>query len=167
MFYRRALFYWQFTAAILLPVWVVVGQGLFGGTDGWDLVVYIVLGIILGIAMFITAGLTMARKQVRSTKSVSSQDALVLTLWHVAIIAYGFYSQPLLATAIVILTTVAFWSALWQLFTETRARVKNAFAMPDLVVDNGQVDAGHYDARSPGQGQIIVVDVDEQDEPRR
>ena len=167
MFYRRALFYWQFTAAILLPVWVVVGQGLFGGTDGWDLVLYIVLGLILGFAMFVIAGITMVRRTVRTTRSVSSQDALVITLWHAAIIAYGFYSQPLLATAIVILTTVAFWSALYQLFTEARARVRDAFAMPDLVTETGQVDAGHYDAKSPGRGQVIVVEVDEQDEPRR
>ena len=165
MFYRRALFYWQFTAAILLPVWVVIGQGVFGATDGWDIVLYIVLGIILGVSMLVVAGLTMARKSVRDTRTVSPQDALVLSGWHLAIIGYGFYSQPLLAAVIVILTTVAFWSALWQVFTETRARVKNAFAMPDLVVDTGHIDAGHYDARS-GEGRVIVMDVDDEGRTR-
>ena len=62
MFFRRALYYWQFTAAILLPVWVVLGRGLFGSPTGWDLALYIVLGIILGFSLLAVAALTVARK---------------------------------------------------------------------------------------------------------
>ncbi|MGV8884249.1 MAG: MFS transporter [Microbacteriaceae bacterium] len=167
MFSRRALFYWQFTAAIVLPLWVIVGQGLFGATDGWDIVLYIVLGVILGFSMVVIAAITFLRKSVRTTRTVSSQDAVVLVVWHLAIIAYGFYSQPILATVIVFMTAVAFWSALWQLFAETRSRIKNAFAMPELVVDDGHYDVKQFDANAPAQGRIIVLDVDEQhDSPR-
>jgi hypothetical protein len=155
MLLRRALFYWQFTAALLLPVWVVVGRGVFGSGVGWDILLYIVLSIVLGISMLAVAGITVARKAVRTTRSLTNRDLLVLGLWHLAIIAYGFVDAPALAALIVLLTVIAFWNAVILLFTETRERVKNAFALPDFPVD-----AGHYTSSSvpPGDGRVIVIE---------
>ena len=160
MFFRRALYYWQFTAAILLPVWVVIGRGLFGSPTGWDLALYIVLGIILGFSLLAVAALTVARKQVRDARALTGRDTLVLGIWHGAVILFGFVGAPWVAAIVVVVTIAAFWNAVWTLFTETRTRLRNAFTIPDFAPQPSQVDAGHYDAQAPGQGDIIIVDVE-------
>jgi len=154
MLFRRALFYWQFTAALLLPVWVVVGRGLYGRSNGWDILLYIVLSIVLGFSLLAVAGITAARKSVRSARAVSSRDAVILAVWHVAIIAYGFADFALLAAIIILVTVIAFWQAVIALFTETRQRVRSAFALPDFPVD-----AGNYSStRIPDeQGHRVIV----------
>ena len=160
MFFRRALYYWQFTAAILLPLWVVIGRGLFGTSTGWDFALYIVLGVILGFSMLVVAGLTVARKRVRDTRALTGRDTLALAIWHLSVIIFGFIGAPWVAAVIVIATIAAFWNAVWMLFTETRERLRNASAIPDFQPQVTEVDAGHYDAQAPGQGRIIVVDVE-------
>ena len=160
MFFRRALYYWQFTAAIVLPLWVVIGRGLFGSSTGWDFALYIVLGVILGFSMLMVGALTVARKAVRDARALTGRDTLVLAIWHSSIILFGFIGAPWVAAIIVIVTIGAFWNAVWTLFTETRDRVRSAFTIPDFAPQVGQVDAGHYDATAPGQGDVIVVDVE-------
>lgn len=162
MLFRRALFYWQFTAALLLPVWVVVGRGLYGASSGWDILLYIVLSIVLGIALLSVAGLTTARKSVRSSRAVSTRDAIILVAWHVAIIAYGFNDFALLAALIILLTVVAFWQAAIALFTETRDRVRSAFALPEFPVDAG----AYTSSRIPEQGDHRVIVIEPGREPR-
>ena len=159
MLLRRALFYWQFTAAVLLPIWVIAMRGLNSSASGWDLVVYIVLGGILGVSMFAVAAITTARKGVRMSRALSNRDALALGAWHLAIIAYGIVDSGIIATLIVLLTVVAFWNAVIQLFTETRDRVKNAFALPDFPVENGHYDATTLsNAQGPDAGKVIIIE---------
>ena len=170
MFYRRVLYYWQFTAAVLLPTWVVVGRALFGSSMGWDFVLSIVLGLVLAIALGAVAIITTARKAVRSEKALSWQDAAILTPWHLTIIAFGIRDLPVFAAIGVLLAVVAFWSAVWQLFAETRLRVKQAFSLPDFPVrgdfptQSGPVEAGHYNAKptddAPDAGRVIIIDPD-------
>lgn len=162
MLFRRALYYWQFTAALLLPVWVVVGRGLYGSSNGWDILLYIVLAIILGVALLAVAGLTTARKSVRSTRALSTRDAIVLSAWHVAIIAFGFNDFALLAALIVLLTVIAFWQAVIALFTETRERVRSAFALPEFPVDAGS----YTSTRIPDHGDHRVIVIEPGREPR-
>lgn len=156
MLFRRALFYWQFIAAIALPVWVVVGRLLFGRSTGWDLLLYIVLSIALSLAMLAVVGITLARKSVRSTRTVSARDALVLGAWQLAVLLYGFVDAPLLAALIVVLAAVAFWNAVWLLFAETKQRVKNAFALPDFPVAAGDYASGS--TTGPDAGRVIVIE---------
>jgi hypothetical protein len=162
MLFRRALFYWQFTAALLLPVWVVVGRGLYGSSNGWDILLFIVLSIVLGVALLAVAGLTTARKSVRSTRSVSVRDAIILSVWHVAIVAYGFNDFALLAAVIILLTVIAFWQAVIALFTETRDRVRSAFALPEFPVDAGT----YTSTRVTDQGDHRVIVIEPGREPR-
>ena len=162
MLLRRALFYWQFTAAVLLPIWVIVMRGLNVSSTGWDLVVYIVLGGILSVAMFAVAAITTARKGVRTSRAVSNRDAIALGAWHVAIIAYGVIDSGWLATLIILLAVVAFWNAVIQLFTETRDRVKSAFALPDFPVEAGHYDASTIsNAEGPDAGKVIIIETGE------
>jgi hypothetical protein len=152
---RRAFFPWQFLAAVLLPLWVLFGRGLFGAAVGWQFLILIVLMPLLSIAMFAVGGLTAARKSVRQARAVSWLDVAVIGGWQVAILALGFFLvdsnagsdsgssaftqvagqdvEPLsvvLANVsgalVVLLGIAAFWAALWQFVRETRERVRSA-----------------------------------------
>lgn len=166
MFYRRVLYYWQFTAAVLLPTWVVVGRALFGSSMGWDFVLSIVLGLVLAVALGAVALITTVRKEVRSSKALSWRDAAVLTPWHLAVVAFGIRDLPVFAAIIVLLAVAGFWSAVWQLFTETRSRVRQAFSLPDFpthsTARSGPVEAGHYNAKptdaAPDVARVIILE---------
>ena len=166
MVLRRALYYWQFIGALLLPVWVLIGRGIIAADVGWDFVLYLVLCPILFVAMIAVAGLTVARKGVRDARAVSWQDAAVIGVWHASIITYGFLAISGLAAVVVVVGIVAFWSAAWQLLRETRARVKDAFSL-------GPIDAGTYaaDSYDPGvdAGRVIIINPDgsREDPPAR
>ena len=168
MFYRRVLYYWQFTAAVLLPTWVVVGRALFGSSMGWDFLLSIVLGLVLAVALGAVALTTILRKEVRSSKALSWRDAAALTPWHLAVVAFGIRDLPVFAAIVVLLAVVAFWSAVWQLFTETRSRVRQAFSLPDFpthaTARSGPVEAGHYSAKptdaAPDVGRVIILEPD-------
>jgi hypothetical protein len=152
---RRAFFYWQFVAAVLLPLWVLFGRGLFGAAVGWQFLILLVLMPLLGIAMFAVGGLTAARKAVRQARAVSWLDAAVIGAWHVAIVSLGFFLVDsdagseqrssaftqvagqdvetlsavlanLSGALVVVLGMAAFWATLWQLVRETRERVRSA-----------------------------------------
>ena len=152
---RRAFFYWQFVAAVLLPLWVLIGRGLFGAAVGWQFLLLIVLMPLLSIAMFAVGGVIAARKEVRRTRAVAWLDIAVIGAWHLTILSLGFFlvdsnagsesgssaftqlagqdTEPLsrvLANVsgalVVLLAAAAFWLAVWQFVRETRARVKSA-----------------------------------------
>jgi len=173
MLTRRAFFYWQIVGAFLLPSWVLVGRGIIDDGVGWDFVLYLVLCPILCAVMLAVAGLTVARKQVRTSRAVSWQDVAVIAVWHAAIIAYGFVSSSGLAVVVVLLAAVAFWSAVWQLFAETRTRVQNAFSLDPIdtgtyAAKKPRADAGG--ALGPDAGRVIILNPDgssvEREEPR-
>lgn len=156
MMIRRAFYYWQFIAVIVLPLWVLVGRGVFGSSVGWDFVLFLLLCPILALALLAVAGVTTARKSVRAQHSVSWIDAGVLTAWHAAIIAYGFVDAPLLAALIVVFAVAGFWIALWQLITETRNRFTS-------LVEGFERDAQgpSYPGERLDNGNVIILDVDE------
>ncbi|EPR76824.1 hypothetical protein ADILRU_0663 [Leifsonia rubra CMS 76R] len=156
MMIRRAFYYWQFIAVIVLPVWVLVGRGVFGSSVGWDFVLFLLLCPILAFSLLAVAGLTAARKSVRSEKAVSWIDAGVLAGWHAVIIAYGFVDAPLLATLVVVAAVAGFWIALWQLVAETRKRFTS-------LVEGFERDAQRptYPGERLDNGNVIIVDPDE------
>ena len=150
-----------------------MGRGIIDDGVGWDFVLYLVLCPILCAVMLAVAGLTVARKQVRTSRAVSWQDVAVIAVWHAAIIAYGFVSSSGLAVVVVLLAAVAFWSAVWQLFAETRTRVQNAFSLDPIdtgtyAAKKPRADAGG--ALGPDAGRVIILNPDgssvEREEPR-
>jgi hypothetical protein len=159
MYIRRALFYWQFIAAVLLPLWVLVGRGIILSDVGWDFLLYLVLCPILFVVMLAVAGLTTARKAVRSIRAVSWRDAAVMLVWHAVILTYGFIASGALAVVIVLLALLAFWNAAWLLYTETRTRVQNALSLDPI-------DMGTYPAQprtenqAPDAGRVIIINPD-------
>lgn len=152
---RRSARYWMFVAVVLLPAWVLIGRGILGSSMGWDLLLYIFLCPILGLALLAFAGITVARKAVREERAVSWTDIGVMAVWHGAIIAYGFWDATPLAVLVVLGAIAAFWIAVWQLFTETRQRVKGVIAGFEEAARMPQQPRTPHDA---GDHDVIIIE---------
>ncbi|WP_368496793.1 hypothetical protein [Herbiconiux sp. A18JL235] len=129
MIIRRAFFYWQFPAAVILPAWILVGWGIFAAT-GWQIIGLIVGVMMLTVAMLATAALIFARKDVRAERAVSWLDVGLLTVLHGLVIAVGFFTEAtgLLGTLAIVAVIALFWSGIIQLVMETRRRVREALS---------------------------------------
>jgi hypothetical protein len=91
MWFRRTLFFVQFFAVPILPLWVFFGRGFFGVYLGWHFVIqcFIVpLGFLVILAVLL---LTLARDDVRRERAVSRSDAIVLPIMYFFALAYGFF----------------------------------------------------------------------------
>ncbi|MFG6401658.1 MFS transporter permease [Microbacterium sp. P04] len=123
MWLRRLFFRWQFPAAVVLPLWLLVGWGVFQ-EGGWAFlwVLFIAIpSVFLGeIALTL---LVRARGTVRVERAVSWWDVAGFTAWHVLIIATGFYNPVWFAPTLLAATAVGlglFGLSLTQLWRETR-----------------------------------------------
>lgn len=157
MLLRRGFYYALFGAFIVLPVFLLIGRGLVLADNGWDFALLLLVSPILGIFMLVVAGFTMARKSVRRDRAVSWLDVGVHLAWYLSIIAAGVFAHPAVAAIVIILGVGAFWLALWQLFTETRRRVKSALAS----LDYSAVPATQYRQTTPdapGAGRVIRLE---------
>ena len=101
MWLREAFFRWLIPAAFVLPLWLLIGWGVFVGQ------------LLLTL-------LVRARPSVRVSRAVSWWDVAGFGLWHALTIAVGFYPSwfaPALTLAIIVGVGVI-WSSLWQLWRE-------------------------------------------------
>jgi hypothetical protein len=144
MLLRRSLYYAQFALAIIMPAWVLVSRGVLADGIGAALVVYALVCPILTVALLAISGLIRARKQVRTERAVSYLDAALLSALWLGLFVYGLFAVPLLAVALVMLITASFWAVLYELFHETRARVK------------GYLDLGPTGGYATGTDVIVV-----------
>lgn len=152
MLVRRAFFYWQFAAAVVLPAWILLGWTLWGRAG--EFVGLAIATPFLVLALLAVAGLTYARKSARTDRAASWLDVGVAGAWHAAVIAAGFFgpATPAFAAFSLALGIAAFWSVAWQLVTETRKRVRRVFdtiqrgAIPYGSAPSKQtpLDAGEY-----------------------
>src|ERR1700709_21337 len=113
MFVRRAFYYWQPAAVVVLPLWVLIGWSVFGGSAWQFLLVMLSCGV-LALALAGVGILNFARKQVRTERAVSWPDAALLAAWHAAIIAVGFLTPytSILSVFAVVLGLAAFWMSI-------------------------------------------------------
>jgi len=158
---RRALYYWQFIAAFVLPAWLLVGHRVFG-PDGWPTIVVLVVCPIIGIAMLVVAGITVARRSARTSRAVSWPDAGLLALWHASLIGAGFYgtASSLLMVLGVMVGLGAFWLAVWELVSEAGQRVRATFEdMERLATEGGRRvrPAGDPLIGDPLIGEPVIV----------
>ncbi|GAB3036055.1 hypothetical protein GCM10027052_12740 [Parafrigoribacterium mesophilum] len=156
------MYYAQFGAVPILPLWLLIGRGIVIDGTGWEFVLLLFVSPILAVAMLIVVGLTVARRSVRRSHAVSWLDVGLLSAWYLAIIAAGFAQHPVMAVLVVMLAVAVFWAAIWQLYVETRRRVQQAFAGLTAV------PAGEYQATrqaapgsridGAGRGPVIRID---------
>ncbi|WP_134517919.1 MFS transporter [Cryobacterium frigoriphilum] len=137
---RRIFYSWQFAAVAVLPLWLLIGSAIFG-TGGWAVLGVFFGAVALGLSLLVVALLVYARKEVRSSRTVSWPDVGVLTLWHGLIIGIGFAESASgwLSVLVVFVGIGAFWFALWELYDAARKRMR---AMIDLVEQQARPPAG-------------------------
>ncbi len=155
MWIRQGLYFWQFVAVLVLPLWVFIAKGILGSSLGWDLLLFVFLCPLLAVSMLIVVGLTVARKTVRATRSVSWLDAAVLVVWHGAIITFGFVDTSWVVVLIVVSAIAGFWTAIGQLVIETRDRVRGVMAGFD---EAARADRSSTTRSAPiDDGTVIIV----------
>ena len=121
---RRIFSRWLWPAAFVLPLWLLIGWGVFNA-GGWAFlwVLFIALPSVFVVQAVLTL-LNRARSSVRRTGAVSWLDIAAFTTWHVLTILVGLFSEAwfglTLALAIVAAVGV-FWVQLWQLWRESTA----------------------------------------------
>ncbi|MFB2597206.1 hypothetical protein ACEXQE_05375 [Herbiconiux sp. P17] len=167
MIIRRAFFYWQFPAAVILPAWILVGWGVFAAT-GWQIIGLIVGVMMLTVAMLATAGLIFARKDVRAERAVSWLDVGLLTVLQGLIVAVGFFTPAtaLLGTLSVVAVIALFWSGIIQLVVETRRRVRATLAAFEAQAQ--QATRLQSPPRTPRiDGEYIVIETSDRTVPPR
>ncbi|MBG6212315.1 MAG: MFS transporter [Cryobacterium sp.] len=131
MIIRRAFYHWQFIAAGVLPLWLLVGSSIFG-SGGWAVLGIFFGAVLIGLGLLLVALVIYARKEVRATRSVSYTDVGVLAFWHALIIAIPFSTDAAgwLSVLVIIGGLFVFWFAIWELFDAARRRMRE---MVDLV----------------------------------
>lgn len=127
MFLRRAFYWWMFPAAIVLPLWLLIGWGVFQA-GGWVFlwVLFIAIPSVL-IGQLVLSFLVRARPSVRANGAVSWLDVAGFSVWHILVILVGCFIEswfPLLLTAAIVAAIGLFWLTLRQLRAEIVERVK-------------------------------------------
>src|SRR4051794_23294175 len=125
MLLRRGFWYWQFAAALVLPLWVLTGYAIWGaGTVGFLGVA--ILAPLLVVAELGLAALFTARKAVRDARALGWADVGVLAAFSLAVIGSGFFGPA--ATWFGVFAVAAllcgYWLATIELVREVRSRVR-------------------------------------------
>ena len=152
MWLRRVFYRWLFPAAVVLPLWLLVGWGVFQA-GGWVFlwVLFIAIPSVL-IGQIIMTLLVRARPSVRRDGAVSWLDVLGFTVWHLLVIAVGCFVEawfPLLLTAAIVAGLGMLWLLMRQLRSEMRLLGPTGFAQPGetlIVTDAPLDDRPHPDA---------------------
>ena len=174
MLIRRGFYRWQFAAAIVLPVWLLLGYAVFG-SSGWGVIGLMFATPIAFITLGIVALLVAARPDVRRTKAVDWADVAVLGVWHLLIIGAGFYGETGITFAVLAMIGAigAFWYAVWRLLSDGARRVRATMEEYERLAAAGGTPGagipGQREARAPAAGdeEIIVIHEHREWEERR
>ncbi|MGO1538580.1 MAG: MFS transporter permease [Leucobacter sp.] len=177
MLFRRAVYRWMFPASLVLPLWLLVGWGVFQA-GGWAFlwVLFIAMPSVflgqLGLALLVRA-----RPSVAESRAVSRWDAAGFIVWHGLVVAVGFYLQTwfaLLLIAAIIAGLGMYYLVFRQLRTELRsmgmsAQGHQSHRETEWIVRGDREGAG--DPQAPNGAQdpsrmIIVTDAEPQGRDR-
>ncbi|MDF2047750.1 MFS transporter permease [Microbacterium sp. Kw_RZR3] len=126
MVLRRVFLRWLFPAAFVLPLWLFVGWIVFAGGSGWALLWLLIAAPTVFVSEILLTLLVRARASVRLSGAAGWRDIAGLGLWHLVIVALGFYDARLFLALLalsVVGALVLFWSSLSQLWNEARGSV--------------------------------------------
>jgi hypothetical protein len=126
---RKGLYRALFPAAVVLPVWLLVGWGVFG-TSAWSFLGLLVICPVLFIALGLVSGIVYARPSVRLEKAVSWRDVAFFAAWYATIIGFGFFGPlaPWFAVAGILVGLGAFWSSISALVADAARQMRSNFA---------------------------------------
>lgn len=116
---RRAFFNWLFPAAVVLPLWLFIGWGVFnaGGLAFLWVLFIAVPSVFLG--QLAIALLTRSRPSVRAARALAWSDVAAIGVWHVLTIVLGFYAAvwwtPVMILTVIVGVALLAWQArrLW------------------------------------------------------
>jgi hypothetical protein len=173
MLIRRAFYRWQFIAAIVLPVWLLIGYAIFG-SSGWGVLGLMFATPIAFVTLGVVALIVAARPDVRRDKAVDWADVAVLGTWHLLIIAAGVYGPTGITFAILAMVgaIAAFWYAVWRLLSDGARRVRATMEEYERIASSGAAPGagipGEAGARRPADGgEVIVIREERSWEQRR
>ncbi len=159
MVLRRALLRWQLFAVPVLPLWLLVGFGVFGGGVGGFFLLFLGSGVLF-VFLAVLAGLTRLRPRVREERAPGWWDVAATLAFHLALVGLGFFGATGVAfgVAAVALGLGTFWLTLWELVHEWRDRVSSAVARATAAPRAPQQTAdGPSRRRGEDDGDVIIV----------
>lgn len=149
---RRIFLRWMFIAAVVLPLWPLLGWAVFdGGGGGWDFLGLMIAMPALLVVMIIVALVFYGRGSVRRERALDWSDVGILAVWHATIIGFGFFGPGMaaFATAGVVIGLGALWYGIWRLFRDAAERGRAAMAEFERLAAEQQRGFG---AQGPGFG---------------
>lgn len=156
MVLRRLFLPWLFPAALVLPLWLFVGWIVFSGGSGWALLWLLVAAPAVFVSEILIALIVRGRGTVRTERAVSWRDLIGIGLWHLSIVALGFYDSrtffPLLVLGVVG-AFVLIGSSLAQLWSEARGAVTLLHAADGT----GYIPPTREQPRPRVDGDVVVI----------
>jgi hypothetical protein len=145
---RRAFFAWQFAAAAVLPLWLLLGYAVWGASVGGLLSVVLLAPVVLVVELGL-ALLFSARSGVRRSRTLDLPAVGVLAAYQIGVIGFGFFGPG--SAWFGLLATVAaiggFWFGGRLLVRDVRSRVQetvSGFGRPPQAPSRAPIDAGEY-----------------------
>lgn len=156
MWLRRAFYRWLFPASVVLPLWLLIGWGIFNA-GGWAFlwVLFIATPSVF-IGQLALSLLVRARPSARETEMVSWWDVLGFGVWHALTIGVGFYPQawfPLLLTGAIAVALAMFWLMLRQLWSEAKGTGPGIRISTPLSMDA----ESEGPRRAPAEEDVFVI----------
>ena len=139
---RRAFFVWQFAAAAVLPVWLLIGYAIWGGAAGGVLGVALLAPLVLVVELGL-AVLFSARRGVRRSRTLDLPSIGVLGAYQAGVLGFGFFgpATPWFAVLAAVAAIGGFWLGGRLLVRDVRRRVDELRAP---YAPRRSVDAGEY-----------------------
>jgi len=142
---RRAFFAWQFAAAAVLPLWLLLGYAVWGASVGGFLSVVLLAPVVLVVELALAA-LFSARAGVRRQRALDLPAVAVLSAFQLGVIGLGFFGPA--SSWFGLLAAVAaiggFWLGARLLARDVRSRVQETFGVPPQTPSRAPIDAGEY-----------------------
>lgn len=160
MWLRRAFYLWLFPAAFVLPMWLLLGWGVFRA-GGWVFlwVLFIAIPSVF-IGQLLMSFLVRARPSVRRDRAVSWLDVAGFAVWHILVILVGCYVEtwfPLALTAAIAAAVLLLWSSLRQLRREAATVMSAGFTQTGFTQTGFDHSGASQSSGFVKPGEVLIV----------
>ncbi len=146
---RRAFFAWQFAAAAVLPLWLLLGYAVWGASVGGFFSIVLLAPVVFVVELALAA-LFSARARVRQQRALDVPAVAVLAAFQVGVLGVGLFG-PLTAWFGLLAAVAAiggFWLGATLLVRDIRARVQETMTAfgrpPQQPAPRAPINGGEY-----------------------
>lgn len=146
---RRAFFAWQFAAAAVLPLWLLLGYAVWGSSIGGFFSIVLIAPVVFVVELALAA-LFSARARIRRERALDLPAVAVLAAFQIGVVGVGLFG-PLTAWFGLLAAVAAiggFWLGATLLVRDLRARVEETMTAfgrpPQQPASRAPIDAGEY-----------------------